>query len=753
MQLKILKILTTAAFMAASIIVGGLYLLYYYGRGLPDYQYLKTYDPPVLTRLYTSDGQPLSEYATEKRLFVPINLIPDQLKNAFLAAEDKNFYYHFGVDILSTCRAIIINTLSNGWQRHPGGASTITQQVSKNFLVGNERSLSRKIKEAIMSFRLEEALPKDRIFELYLNEIYLGSGAYGVAAAALIYFDKELDELSLDESAFIASLPKAPTALTNKQALGRAMQRRNWVIDRMLQNGAITPTQAHTAKSKELVFKKHREHTIQANYFSSEIHRELVQKFQAKKVVEGGLTVKSTLDPVLQKLADKALQKGLLEYDKRYGWRGPICHIKDIENWQESLKNITKPLGGKSFKLGVVLSVTNQEAIVGLEDKQKVSLTFESVKWACREKPPLKFIPQSVDNVLEKGDVILVGEGEAGTNTLEQVPEISGAIVVMDPHTGRVLAMSGGSNFEINQFNCATQAKRQPGSAFKPFVYLAALEKGFSPESKILDAPINISLGKNRGYYTPKNYSRRYYGPSSLRTGLEQSRNVMTIRLAQQVGMQRIINIARDFGVQEKMPRQLAMVLGAGETTLIQLTAAYGMLANGGKKIYPHIIDSVQDRYGNVLLDYTKPTEPEYVATKASIYQLTSMLIGVTQRGTAKRLQSLGFPVAGKTGTTNDYKDAWFLGYTEDLVVGVFVGFLVPKSLGKHETGGRVAVPIFESFIRDAYKDLPKPRFANILDQEEDEKLIVVPTESEDRMHDFVESEMHFVANHVEESN
>ncbi|WP_156962040.1 penicillin-binding protein 1A [Candidatus Paracaedibacter symbiosus] len=712
---RVLRILTVTAFLATIAMAGMGIVFFLYGRGLSEYDHLKTYEAPVLSRLYATDGQLVSEYAIEKRLFVPFHLIPEQVKLAFIAAEDKNFFYHFGVDVVSTLRALLINTLSNGWQHRPGGASTITQQVAKNFLVGNERSMTRKIKEAIMAFRLEEALPKERIFELYLNQIYLGAGAYGVAAAALIYFDKELDDLSLDEVAFLAALPKAPTALINKQELQRTVHRRNWVIDRMAHLGIVKPRQAELAKTKELQFRTHREYPVQAAYFSSEVRRELHHKFAVKTINAGGFTVKTTLDPKLQQLADNALQQGLIDYDRRYGWRGPHTKLTptDLKNWQEKLKALPHVPGMKHWQFAVVLAGNDQEIELGLPSGKKGVLTSESLAWA---HTLAKSIQQP--NPLQVGDVVLVDKTEAGNYILQQIPEVSGAIVVMDPHTGRVLAMSGGYDFEMNQFNCATQAKRQPGSAFKPFVYLAGLERGLTPETKILDRPIHINLGGDRGFYSPRNYTRKYYGSCALRVGLEQSRNVMTIRLAQRIGMTKIIKIAKDFGIQEQMPRQLAMVLGAGETTVLQLTAAYGMLANGGYKITPRLIDSVQDRYGNTLLDNTQKNKGELVVNPENIQQLTSMLLGVVARGTAKKLQSLGFPVAGKTGTTNDYKDTWFVGYTDDLVIGVFVGFLAPKSLGDKETGSKVTVPIFENFAKNAYADLPKPEFKAVLGKE-----------------------------------
>lgn len=693
------RLVTLLAFTATLCSVVFLYIFYFYGRGLPEYTYLRHYEPPMMSRLYSADAQLVHEYAIEKRLFVPFSLIPQPLKEAFLAAEDKNFFYHFGIDILGTLRALIVNTVSGSWQRHPGGASSITQQVAKNFLTGNERSMSRKIKEAIMALRLEYSLPKERIFELYLNQIYLGAGTYGVAAAALVYFDKELTDLDLEEIAFIAALPKAPSTLTNKDDQTKMRARRNWVIDRMVEEGFTSPTAATAAKMKPLTFRKYRELPIKADYFADAVRREISDKLGRHQLETGGLSVRTTLDPALQRISDQALRQGLITYDRRHGWRGPLSHLntEDLEDWETALAAISRPEGLGKWQLAIVLEATKSCFEIGLSEGKIADLQI-SDEWD---------IPTIYAN-LKVGDVIVVSHEGDDCYELQQIPEVSGAIVIMAPETGRVLAISGGFDYAINQFNCATMAKRQPGSVFKPFAYLAALEKGYTPTTKILDAPISISLGRNRGYYCPKNYSKRYYGLCNLRVGLEQSRNVMTIRLAQHIGMNSIISVARDFGVHPNLPKQLAMVLGAAESTVLNMTAAYAMIANGGKKIIPYLIDSVQDRYGDTLLKAPKQ-DHQQLASPQAITHITDMLAGVITRGTAKRLQSLGFEVAGKTGTTNDCRDAWFIGFSKDLVVGVFVGYLTPKSLGEKETGGRVATPIFETIMRQIYANHQKP--------------------------------------------
>lgn len=711
----VVKIVSAASLCIAIIMSVGLFVFIRYGQDLPRYDHLIDYEPPMMSRLYTSDAQLLQEYATERRLFVPFHQIPDLVKKAFMAAEDRNFYYHFGVDVVGTFRAFLTNTLSNSWGNRPSGASTITQQVAKNFLVGNERSFERKIKEAILAMRLEYALPKDRIFELYLNQIYMGAGTYGIAAAALVYFDKELDELTIDEAAFLAALPKAPTTLTKTEDVSRAKARRDWVIDRMMQEDMVSLDEAEEAKSQPLSFKRYREKPVKADYFTDAVRRDIGQKIGDFSIKQGGLTVRTTMDVELQEQAEKSLKKGLVAYDRKHGWRGAHAQISWNLNekgkpWQDQLKSLTKPAGSGEWEQVVVLDVEPNRAKIGFSNGAEGYIRLSDCGWAapCLTGQNLGKAPTRMSEIIKKGNVVLVSQLETDQFKLEQIPNVTGSLVAMDPKTGRILALVGGYDFSMNQYNCALQAHRQSGSCFKPFVYLVGLENGMTPETKILDAPISISLGRN-GYYSPQNYSRNYLGLCSMRTGLEQSRNVMTIRLAQRVGMNQIIDCAKQFGITDHMPKQLAMVLGAGETTVLKLTAAYAVLANGGYKVTPTTIDWVQDRYGETI--YRPTQERQSLASASSIAQLTDMLIGVTQRGTAKSLSTLDFPVAGKTGSTNNYNDAWFVGYTPDVVVGVFVGFPRPRTLGHHETGGRVATPIFRDFIEGVYKDREKPQF------------------------------------------
>lgn len=719
------RFLSGLIFLLAVILGAGLYLFFRFGSGLPDHTHLSHYEPPVLSRFYTADAQLLQEYAKEKRLFVPFPLIPQRIKDCFLAAEDRTFYQHFGIDLSGTMRAVVKNTLTGSWNKRPGGASTITQQVAKNFLIGNSRSLERKIKEAILAIRLEYSLPKDRIFELYLNQIYLGSGTYGVAAAALIYFNKELGELTIEQAAFLAALPKAPSKFIQAAQLDRLKQRRNWIIDTLMKEGKISSTEGKKAKKADIVFERHREKLLKADYFTQEAKKDLMERIGSEKFQQGGLTVRTTLEASLQKMADKALRTGLLKYDRRHGWRGPLSHIDmpDLpkDEWIPLFKKQPRPnpslLKAAPWKIALVLKVEPAQATIGFEDGSTGNIPFSLCAWAapCLPRQTLGPSPKSMADILKRGDIIFVNKASERTYTLEQMPSISGGIIVLEPHSGRVLALSGGFSFQTNQFNCVTQAYRQMGSCFKPFVYLAALEHGYTPDTKLLDAPLTISLGNGQNFYSPKNYNRQYLGLTPLSIGLIQSRNVMTIRLAQQLGMSSIIKMAKDFGIMEKMPKQIAMVLGAGSSTLLKLTGAYATLANNGNLVTPHFIDWVQDRYGNTLfITDNKTSSKTPLASPESIAQLTSLLVGVTQQGTARSLKDLPFKIAGKTGTTNDFVDAWFIGYTSNLVIGVFVGFAKPQTLGEGESGGRAAVPIFKDFVEMAYTDKDLPIFEDL---------------------------------------
>jgi len=728
-------------------VVGGLYILYSFGRDLPDYNQLANYEPPVVSRIYAGDGSLLKEYAREKRLFVPINAIPPKVIQAFLSAEDQNFYTHIGIDFKGLLRAVLVNVKNVVTNRRPVGASTITQQVAKNFLLTSEVRLERKIKEAILSYRIEQAFTKDQILELYLNEIYLGQNSYGVAAAALNYFGKSLDELELEEIAYLAALPKAPSNYHPIRRYDAAKGRRDWVIGRMEIEGFISEEEKLAAQELPLTtVDGGRARTFQADYFAEDVRRELKKSYGDDELYGGGLAVRTTLSPRLQQIAEREMKNGLVTYDRRHGWRGPLDKMdlfaSPYENWKETFLKRNTPLGIPTWQEAVVLEVTDDMAIIATKEAlsssetydnlPKQSISLEEVKWARKWLPGETRGPQvkSVAEVLVQGDIIAVEAIESEEPTvgepfgLRQIPEINGALVAMDPHTGRVLAMVGGYDFTRSEYNRATQAKRQPGSAFKPFVYSVALENGFTPSSIILDAPFVIDQGFGMGKWKPRNSSDKFYGPSTLRLGIEKSRNLMTVRLAQNLKMDKIVEVADRFNINNDLPDLLSMSLGAGETTLLDLTAAYGMIVNGGNEIQPSLIDRIQDRHGKTIFrhddrncencisnDWRNQQAPELpdlrdeVLDPVTSYQLVSMMEGVVQRGTGVRIRALGRPLAGKTGTTDESFDTWFVGFSPDLVVGVFVGFDAPRSLGRNEEGSSVAVPIFRDFMRDALKD------------------------------------------------
>ncbi len=734
----LLGLLATVFILAIAGAGAVLYGFYHFGKGLPDYDYLADYEPPVVTRVHAGDGRLLAEYARNERVFVPIEAIPKRVINAFLAAEDKNFYEHPGVDFVSLLSAVAINIRNYGTGRRPVGASTITQQVAKNFLLTNEVSIDRKAKEAILAFRIERSLSKDRILELYLNEIYLGYGSYGVAAAALNYFDKPLSALTVGEAAYLGALPKAPNNYHPVRRHAAAVERRNWVIEQMRRNGFISQAEAGAAVNEPLVTHKTTAGDVaSADYFAEEVRRDLIRQFGETELYEGGLSVRTSIDPHLQVIAEKALREGLEDYDRRHGWRGPVATLPVAAGWGDALAGLEPPKGLGTWKLALVLKSEAKEARIGFADGTLATIPYAEMKWARKWLEDQRFgsTPKSVDEVLAPGDVVPVEavtagedgkERPAGIYALRQIPAVGGAIVALDPHTGRVLAMTGGYDAKMSEFNRATQAKRQPGSAFKPFVYLAALDSGYAPNTRILDAPFVIDQGAGLGKWKPANYTNKFYGPTPMRIGIEQSRNLMTVRLAQTIGMEKVVDYAERFGVVEGMQPHLSYALGAGETTLLQITAAYGMLVNGGKKIEPSLIDRVVDRHGRTLWKHdARPCEgcdrsawdggppPAIPDTRAqlvdpaSAYQVVSMLEGVVQRGTGRRIAELGRPLAGKTGTTNDNVDTWFVGFSPNLAVGVFAGFDQPRTLGAHDTGSSVAAPIFKAFMGEALKDRP----------------------------------------------
>ncbi len=720
--------------LLGGVAAGGFAWLTYshYAKDLPDYTQLKKYEPPIVTRIYAGDGRLLAEYAQEKRVFVPVDAMPAMVKQAFISAEDQNFYTHPGVDLMAIARTVITNFLHRGSRM--GGASTITQQVAKNFLLTNERTYSRKIKEAILATRMEKAMTKSQILELYLNEIYLGQRSYGVAAAAQTYFNKKLDDLSIAEVAYLAALPKAPNNYHPVRKHNAAVTRRNWVIDRMAEDGYITLSQADLAKKTPLAMTlKDESDVVSAPFFAEEVRRQLKVQYGEESLYKGGLTVRTSVDPRLQDIAVRSLREGLMEYDHRHGWRGPVTHLDSLDDWATSLLAINEPDDmPDEWRLAMVLESGVNSAKIGFGDKETGTVPLANVQWAraCLDEcyalgPEIT----GVNQVLKPGDVILV-EKAGKDYKLHQIPKVQGALVAMDPHTGRVLAIQGGWKYGINQFNRVTQAKRQPGSAFKPFIYLAALDKGFTPATRVLDAPFTMEQSPGN-FWSPVNYSGEYYGPTPIRIGVEKSRNLMTVRLADHLGMKTVVEYAERFGIADDMKPYLSYALGAGETTLLKLTNAYAMLVNGGKKITPTIVDRIQDRRGKTIYSYDNrpcpncgdlirwdgqstpevPDGREQIADERTAYQMVSILEGVVERGTAAKLAALGRPLAGKTGTTNKSKDTWFIGFSPDLVVGVFVGFDDPKSLGKRETGGSTAAPIFGKFMQEALKDTPPTPF------------------------------------------
>jgi penicillin-binding protein 1A len=695
-------------------------IIYKFGQNLPDFSNLENYNPPVVTRVHAGDGRFLAEFAQERRIFVPITEVPNTVVNAFTSAEDKNFYKHKGIDVFAVARAVVMNFKNRGEGKRPVGASTITQQVAKNFLLTNEVSYERKIREAILAYRIEQSLSKDKIIELYLNEIFLGQRSYGVAAAGLNYFNKSLTELNIAEAAYLAALPKAPNNYNPQTKHADAVERRNWVIDRMAEDKHITPEQAEEAKKIPLItITRNDSDVVDAPYFAEEVRRELFKNYGDDGLYRGGLSVRTTIDPPLQIVAEKSLQNGLMSYDRKHSWRGAINQATDTNDFPSTLKSIVPPAGMiGQWSLAMVLSSNGE---IGFSDNTKGKIIPSDIEWAKKK------------SALKSGDIIMVEpikDSKDNEFNLRQIPLVQGALVALDPHTGRVLAMQGGWKSDGNGFNRATQAKRQPGSAFKPFVYLAALDKGYTPSSIIMDTPITFTDTAGN-VWKPENYHSDFMGPTPLRVGVEKSRNLMTIHLAQAIGIDTVVEYAKNFGIDEKMPANLANVLGADETTLMQLTAAYGMIVNGGKKISPVFIDRVQDKSGKTIENADKricngcgplikwetqatpdvPDDRQQIADPRTAYQMVSILEGVVQRGTAKSLIDLDRPLAGKTGTTNDSKDAWFVGFTPDLVVGVYIGFDDPKTLGDKETGGSLAVPVFKEFMKTALEGTPPTPF------------------------------------------
>ena len=687
--------------------------LWAFSNNLPDYKFLKSYKPPVSSKVYSGEGELVKDFSKEKRIFIPFNAIPEKVINSFLSAEDKNFFSHPGVDAKGVLRAIINNISNLATSRRLEGASTITQQVAKNFLLTNEISFNRKLKEAILALRIERTLTKERILELYLNQIYLGEGAYGIASASLEYFDKPISELNYEEAALLAALPKAPSRYNPYKNIDLAKFRRNLVLKNLFGNNYISKKEYQKSINKKILLKKKKKFSLEgARYYVEDIRKDVIDKFGFEKVYKKGLNINTPLNLSLQKIATKSLREGLISYERRKGWRGPLFNKKKIDNWTKGLKKF-KLEKSINWKLAIVKKINKFSAEIETENKIKGSINYENITWTKKE-----FI-----DVFKIGDIIYVESLKDDSFALRQLPVVNGGIVVMDPYTGRVLALSGGFSFKKSEFNRATQASRQPGSAFKPFIYALALENGYTPSSLILDAPLVLKQGSDLKMWKPENYGKKFYGPSTLRMGLEKSRNLMTVRVAQQLGLKKIVTFSKQLGIYKNPSELLSISLGSAETTLLKLTSAYCSFVNGGKLVNPIMIDRIQDSEGNTIFNNEKrkclncdqisslgnsypKIEDNFpqIFTPETAYQMTSILEGVIQNGTGKKLKSLNLDLAGKTGTTNGNTDTWFVGFTSKLVIGVYVGSDNPKPLGKYETGAKTALPIFKRFVKEAVK-------------------------------------------------
>jgi len=688
-------------------------VLWAFSNNLPDYKFLKNYKPAVSSKVYSGDGELVNNFSSEKRIFVPYKAISEKVINSFLSAEDKNFFSHPGVDARGVLRAVVNNISNVLASRRLEGASTITQQVAKNFLLTNEVSLNRKIKEAILALRIERALSKQRILELYLNQIYLGEGTYGVASASLEYFDKPISELNYDEAALLAALPKAPSRYNPYKNTKLAKFRRDLVLKNLLENKYINEKNYKEFVNNKINLKKRKKtFTEDTSYYVEDIRKDIVDKLGFDKVYKQGLNISTPINLNLQKIAIKSLREGLINYDKRKGWRGSVSSNKKLDNWNNDLDKYRLE---KSINWDLAIIKKIDKFSVEIETEKKISgiIKYENITWVKKE----------FNEILEVGDIVYVENLKENIFALRQLPEINGGIVVMDPYTGRVLSLSGGFSFKKSEFNRATQASRQPGSAFKPFIYALALENGYTPSTLILDAPLVLEQGSDLKMWKPENYGKKFYGPSTLRMGLEKSRNLMTVRIAQDLGLKKIVNFSKQLGIYENPSELLSISLGSAETTLLKLTSAYSSFVNGGKLVKPIMIDRIQDSEGNTIFNNEKRKclncdqisflsenypiivdEFLQIFSAETAYQMTSILEGTVQNGTGKNLKDLNLDLGGKTGTTNSNTDTWFIGFTSKLAIGVYVGSDNPKSLGRYETGAKTALPIFKSFVKNAVK-------------------------------------------------
>ena len=705
------KILISLLSISLFSIISIFAVLWAFSNNLPDYKFLKNYKAPVSSKVYSGEGELVNDFSTEKRIFVPYQAIPKKVINAFLSAEDKNFFYHPGVDAKGVLRAVINNISNIMSSKRLEGASTITQQVAKNFLLTNEVSFNRKLKEAILAFRIERALSKKRILELYLNQIYLGEGTYGVASASLEYFDKSISELNYVEAALLAALPKAPSRYNPYKNIELAKFRRDLVLKNLFENEYIDKKEYLSSIDKKILLKKRKKIFLEnTRYYVEDIRKDVIDKFGYDKVYKQGLNINTPINLDIQKIATKALRDGLESYDKRKGWRGALLNKKDFKDWSKGLEKfrLEKSI---NWELAIIKTIEKYSVKIETEKKSQGSILYKNISWTKKE----------FKDLFKVGDIIYVENLNNNEFALRQLPEVNGGIVVMDPFTGRVLALSGGYSFKKSEFNRATQALRQPGSAFKPFIYALALENGYTPSTLILDAPLVLKQGSDLKMWKPENYGKKFYGPSTLRMGLEKSRNLMTVRIAQDLGLKKIVNFSEQLGIYDKPSELLSISLGSAETTLLKLTSAYCSFVNGGKLVKPILIDRIQDSEGNTIFNNEKrkclncneisplsKTYPEIkddfsqIFSSETAYQITSILEGAIQNGTGKKLKDLNLDLAGKTGTTNKNTDTWFIGFTSKLAIGVYVGSDNPKPLGKNETGAKTALPIFKEFVKKA---------------------------------------------------
>ena len=705
------KFIIVSIFLFLTTILSLITILWNYSNKLPDYKFLKNYKPPVSSKLYSGNGELVIDFSSEKRIFIPFNSIPEKVVNSFLSAEDKNFFSHPGVDAKGVLRAIYNNIFNIIYSKRLEGASTITQQVAKNFLLSNEVSLDRKIKEAILAFRIERALSKQRILELYLNQIYLGEGSYGVASASLKFFDKPISDLNYSEAALLAALPKAPSKYNPYKNKDLAKYRRNLVLNNLFDNSYITKDELTKFLNSDITLNKRKRIYLEdSRYYVEDVRKSIVENYGFDKVYKQGFNIKTPLDLSLQKIATNSLRNGLISYDKRKGWRGSLTNIPLSQNWKSSIKKF-KLENSIGWDLAIIKKINKFSVDIETENGDVGEIKYTNASWTKKE----------FDEILKIGDVVYVQKLSNKNFSLKQLPNVNGAIVVLDPFTGRLKAMSGGFSFKKSEFNRATQALRQPGSAFKPFIYALALENDFSPNSLVLDAPIVLDQGDDLKMWKPENYGKKFYGLSTLRTGLEKSRNLMTVRIAQDLGLEKIVNISKQLRIYDDPKELMSISLGSAETTLLRLTSAYSSFVNGGKLISPILIDRIQDSEGNTIfnsekryckncdtISYSTKTLPSIqdnfsrVFSEETAYQVTSMLEGVIQRGTGRKLKNLNLDIAGKTGTTNKNTDTWFIGYTSNLVIGVYIGYDEPKTLGKYETGAKTAMPVFKEFVQNA---------------------------------------------------